>query len=346
MPEEQDIKQLLFQEGVLFSLSISRWTARSRISSDDLLIEVNKDAVDSGFKKLMPTEALHPMATLESKARAVVNNRSMYFDITGGRFVSKAAVSDIIKELTEYKAAFGVELEKFLEGYTHFKDEQLAKLDRVAYERMMAERQKYIGREGISAHAKLTELNEYYEHQQKKNRTLYPDVDTLRQKFNFGWRMFGITDVQMLGGLTEKQIEEANNLLQSQLSQWVQEATFDMHRTLGEVAVQVKVMLEKQGKLNPKNLKPLFDAFETFQAIDFTGASSTRNIINDIRRRFQAGNETDIDYAATAAAVNESSAAFNELLGTVGRLAVDDVARQAGVHALRASGRFARVLDD
>lgn len=343
---EQDIKQLLFQEGVLFGLSVSRWTARSRISGDDLLIDVNKDAVDSGFKKLMPTEALQPLALIESKARKVVNDRSMYFDITGGRFVSKHAVAPIIQELTQYKAAFQVELEKFLEAYPRFKEEQINRLDRVAYDRMMAERLKYVGRSDPSVATKLAELNEYYAQQQIKNRQLYPEIPVLRQKFAFGWRMFGISDVQQLSGISPEQIEQANAQLREQLSQWVREATFDMHRTLGEVAVQVKAMLEKQGKLNPRNLKPLFDAFETFQAIDFTGSSGIRDVINDIRSRFQAGNETAIDFDATADAINASSVAFSSLLDTVGRLAVDDVAQQAGVHALRRSGRFARVLDD
>jgi hypothetical protein len=343
---KEDIKQLLFQEGVLFGLSISRWTARSRINSNDLLIDVNKEAVDSGFKKLMPSEALQPLANIESRARAVVNDRSMYFEITGGRFVAKGAVAGIIQELTELKAAFQVEVEKFLESYPRFKDEQIAKLDRVAYGRMMDERAKYVGRTEPAAAAKLTELNEYYAQQQTKNRTLYPSVQELRRKFGFDWRMFGITDVQQLGGLTAEQVQAANAQLQQQLAQWVREATFDMHRTLGEVAVQVRVMLERQGKLNPRNLRPLFDAFQAFEALDFVGTSAVRNVINDIRSRFQVGNETAIDMDATADAVNESGAAFSTLLDTVGRLAVDDVARQAGVHALRSSGRFARVLDD
>ena len=89
--------------------------------------------------------------------------------------------------------------------------------------------------------------------------------------------MFKVSSANSLNGISAEDALEASQKLQQDLQGWIHETAILMHKTLGEAAAHAKDLLEKQGKLNPKNLKPLFDAFEVFKSIDFAWVQTYRS---------------------------------------------------------------------
>jgi hypothetical protein len=140
----------------------------------------------------------------------------------------------------------------------------------------------------------------------------------------------------------------AQQQVRQDLEQWVRQAAVEMHKTLGEAAANAKRLLEKNDKLNPRNIKPLFDAFETFNAIDFTGASTFHQTIERIKQTFgKKKPDGTMDMELTNDEIHASPhgmSEFRQLLGALSTLAVDDVAEQAGIKSLQA-GEFRRVVE-
>jgi hypothetical protein len=152
------------------------------------------------------------------------------------------------------------------------------------------------------------ELKDWLEQQKLQHRKLYPGIEELPNMFHFSWRMFKVSAMEGLEEMNTLQQDEllaARNALKADLQNWVKTATADMHKALGDAAAQAKNLLEKQGKLNPKNLRPLFEAFETFNAIDFTGSSDWRKQVDSARERFIKRDEDgSINFELTSEAIN------------------------------------------
>jgi hypothetical protein len=170
--------------------------------------------------------------------------------------------------------------------------------------------------------------------------------------FSFQWRMFrvsALTGAEEYTTLQHQDLVAAQDALKRDLQQWVARATMEMHRALGEAALNAKNLLEKNGKVQPRNLKPLFDAFETFKAIDFTGSSSFQDIVNRLKTQFGVTDaQGNVNYELSASNINHLSSSmeqFKELLGQVADLAQDDVAKEAGLAALSKVGEFKRFIE-
>ena len=88
-----------------------------------------------------------------------------------------------------------------------------------------------------------------------------------------------------ISGIEAEDLAQQQEIFQKDMANWVKEQSTKMHQILGEAALRAKELLEKQGKLNPKNLKPLFDAFEAFKAVDFAG-SGFQKAVSDIEKNY------------------------------------------------------------
>jgi len=152
-----------------------------------------------------------------------------------------------------------------------------------------------------------------------------------------------------LGTMEKDELLAAQKKIKDDMQKWVKEASAALHKKLGESALHAAELLKKQGKLNPKNLRPLFDAFEEFKAVDFTGSSDFHAKIEDIRKKFMAMDENGkVDFTKIAESVNATKAgmdSFNDLLGSLGTLAVDSVAEGAGISSLTKVGEFKRLVE-
>jgi len=344
--QESGITRVLFDTGTLFHLYIGRWTANKKMNESDLLIdEVDKSAFYIGHKKLLPRQAQEQLQFIEGHARRFLDNRSVPFPIGNAKYVSYHALRGVLRRLQEFKAQWDVAVDDLITGYPRFKEEQIEKLSQQA--RSIAD--KEANKVAPYAYAaKVKELDGWVKQQEAINRSLYPDVSQLRSRYNFEWRMFKMTPLE---GVESMSTLDAETLLAEQtrvrqdLNRWVGEVSVMMHQQLGEAAAQAKRLLETNGKLNPKNLRPLFEAFETFSAVNFSGTSTFEDTIKSIRARFlKQGGNGETDWQLTAEQVNHSQDEVRSLLTAMSELAVDETAKQAGIRSVRA-GQFGRVID-
>lgn len=343
--ESASLERVLFRHGTLFDLDIGRWMARKKLRSADLLLDASMEAtMQWGHKILLPKEAMKDIQELDSRARAYLANRSVQFPIGGGRFVAAHALTEVIERLRSMREAYHVAVGVLIEKYPELRNAQIVELDKTAYNFAVEEQKKNPTPENWQRLADwLTQ--EYTEH-----RSMYPAPDELRRRFRFEWRMFRIDPSSGIEGMNEEQAEEmrrAQNQLRQELQQWVRQASAEMHQTLGAAALNASQLLARNGKLDPRNLRPLFEAFEAFRAMDFTGQSAFQEAVTRARSAFVVDENGAVDFQKTAETLNAESAkaAFNELLGTMGSLAEQAVADEAGVRAIRSSGAFARVVD-
>jgi hypothetical protein len=343
---EDKVTELLFDKGTLFHLFIGRWTGNKKMNERDLLLEeVDKAAIYLGHKKLLPPEAQHRLQNIEGQARIYLANRSIPFLIANARFVSYHVLQDVLARLNAFKAQFEEAKVYLLQNYPRFKDEQLVRL--AAQSRLRADQEIDKVPHDQRA-AKRREMKEWEEEQAKLNASLYPSIDDLRSKYVFQWRMFKVSAVEGMEQMSAVQastILEEQQRIQDDFRQWVREASGLIHQELGQAASQVKRLLEENGKLSARSLKPLFEAFDTFQAVNFAGTSEFQRMIDQVRSRYLVkGPDGSADYRLAAEVVNRGTDELRGMLNTLSELAIADTANQAGIRSVR-GGDFGRVID-
>lgn len=349
--ETKGLSEALFARGALMGLHIGRWTAVKKMSSNDMLLdEVDTDTIYLGHKKLLPKSATKPLVELEGKARTALAFRSMDFPIAGARFVTYSALPGIVERLTELKGEWNQEVEKLVLAYPALREQQLVMLDRQAQVFVAEEMKKQSQHNEHERKLHDTEqekLNLWLSEQKKANLSFYPKPEELASKFDFTWRMFTISALEGINELDVKEVREAQERLRADLQTWVRAATSSMHQTLGEAAANAKELLKKNGKLTPRNLAPLFNAFESFISVDFTGKSTFQATIQEIKKKFLVA-KPDGTYDLTAMAEGLGNdtrrAEFDGLLASMSDLAVDATAEEAGIRSLTAT-TFGRMVE-
>lgn len=337
------IEDVLFKQGILFDLDIGRWAAIKKLDKDDLhLSSINPNAFHLGHKKLMPKETVDKVYEIESKARSALMICSSDFPIAGARFVRYPVLEQLLAKLGELRVKFFAEVKDLLENYPILRAKQLSILNAQSESIATIKKLELLGKKDA-----LDEVDVWLARQFQRNDAAFPKVEILGEKFRFEWRMFKVSTADSLAIISADQAIEAHKKLQGDLQEWVHETAMMMHKTLGEAAAHANELLEKQGKLNPKNLKPLFDAFEAFKAIDFAG-SDVQQKLDDIKKQYAYVSGGKIDYEASANAINadvHAMSGLKNLLSNLGQFAVEDVAKEAGEKALSKITGYGRVMD-
>jgi predicted CopG family antitoxin len=355
MPQDNEagpigqVEEVLFDRGTLMDLFIGKPTFQKKLRANDVLLEgVNEDAIYLGHKKLMPKRSMEKFVTIEGRARNMLYDRSLDFPLSGARFVFYAALPEVRRELLALKVEWDAAFRELIDQFDTLKEEQLAILDRQSETLAQNEIAKAKPHEQA---AKREAMKNWVEQQKLSIRMLYPKKEELSEMFRFTWRVFKIsplTGLEEMTSMDQEQLIQAREEIQRDLERWIRQASIEMHKTLGEAAANALSMLEKNGKLQPRNMKPLFDAFDTFKAVDFTGASSFQQVIDMIKSQFGRRNVNgEWDFELTTTSINGSPAGmdqFKGLLSKVGSLAIDQTAESAGIEAVKSVGEFRRVI--
>lgn len=343
-----DIAKTLFANGTLMNLHVGKWGAIKKMKAHDLLLDaaqVDENALYLGHKKLLPKTATEELVRIESEGRAFLYNRSVDFPIAGARFVSYAAMPDLLTRLRDLQVRWNAAVVKLIEEYPAHKAAQLKALEDES-DKLAEEELKKVQNETDLRLKRFGELQAWKEAQKVQNESFYPPQNELRRLFYFEWRSFEIQP--QTGGMSQVNAEailEAQQQLQSDLRSWVKEAAVEMHRTLGQAAANARNLLEKHGKLDARNLRPLINAFEAFRAMDFTGKSDFRAVVDRIQKEFITSDLAAASQGLSGDQNADARASLAGLLGEVGKLAVENVAEEAGLNAIAKAGEFARVLD-
>ena len=335
-----DVVQVVFKKGVLFDITIGRWSAKHTISTEDLMLEkVNKKVIKAGSKELLPEDYAYPLVHIEGKIRTFVKMRSMPFPISGAVFVNFKALPKMLKGLRELKLEYDAAAKHLHDHYDEVMEKQIVVLDEEV-RKIAVQNGLY---EPTTSPADREAMKAWLKDAHKKHVSLYPKKEDLLAKYYVTWAMFKVnaledTAASLLSDTEADFFAEQQKELKNKLTGWVKERAALMHKKLGEAAANAQKLLADNGKLNPKNLKPLFDAFEEFTSVDFAG-SSFQKVIEDIEKKY-----VGTDMKVTADKVNSGTDEFGELLATISYLATDEMAQKAGLTALDGS-EFKRVVE-
>lgn len=339
-----DVIQVVFKKGVLFDITIGRWSALHQMKTNDLLLEkLNRRIIYPGHKKLLPDDAAQPIATLEGKIRSFVRKHSMQFPISGAVFVTFKALPDLLKGLKQLKTEYETAAQALVTNWDKFKADQIKALDEEA-RKVAVQNGLY---ENNTPMADKETLKNWLKTQHSQHVDLYPPKDQLLAKYYVSWTMFKVGQLDQTAAEEFQEaaadfFQEQQEKLKQSMIIWVKEKAVEMHKKLGEAAANAKALLAENGKLNPKNLKPLFAAFEEFKSIDFAG-SSFAPVIEGIEKKFLVG-ANGVDFEDVATAVNGSADEFSNLLSSMADLAVEEVAAKAGAVSL-ANSDFKRIVE-
>lgn len=357
MPESREhlareASELLFDRGTLVDLFVGKPTFQRKLRPTSLLLEdvIDDEALQLGNKRLMPKKALERHSQLETHARALLNGNSLVFPIAGARFVTYNALPGLLERLRNLKQSWDEATTEFVNKYETLRSTQLEALD-AQTERLMLQRLNELPPEKRAEQS--PKLLEWQDAERATTRKLYPETQQIPESFKFTWHIFRVPSCEFGSGskglLTDEEITQAQNTMRQDLQQWVRTALVEAHQALGVTAKRAREIFESQGRLHPRNLRPLFEAFETFNAIDFTGKSDWRTQIEEARRRFIMTDATGhIDMNRTAEAINSThfaSGEFKKLLDSIGSLAVEQTAQEAGLLALTKVGEFGRLVE-
>jgi hypothetical protein len=342
----EDVVQVVFSKGVLFDITIGRWSALHQMQTKDLLLEtLNRKVIYPGHKKLLPEEASYPLVNLEGKIRTFVRKKSMPFPVSGAVFVNFKTLPDMLKGLSSLKKEYEARALDLYNNFEEMRDKQIQVLDEES--RKVAVKNGLY--EALTPKADKEILQKWLKDQHEKHVSLYPDRENLLKKYYINWRMFRVnpldeTAATLMTNESAAMISEQQEQLQNDLKLWIKEKAKEMHQKLGEAAHQACQLLAENGKLNPKNLKPLFSAFEEFSAVDFADSSFSQAVA-DIKKKYAVvGAKGEVDFQEVADSVNKNASEFSQLLATMSTLAIEEVAAQAGSTAL-ANSSFKRVVE-
>lgn len=343
---EDGIIDVLFSRGTLFHLYIGRWTGNKKLRERDLLLEkeVDKAAIHIGHKKLMPPEAHARIQRIDSRARTFLDARSLPFPLGNARYVPYSKLQEVLVGLRGFVPQWNEAIDFLVANYDRFKDEQLERLGNQNHALADAELAKAAPDKRAQ---KRRELEQWESDQARINRELYPSTTQLRLKFNFEWRMFRVSPLegieQMTGLDADTVIAEHQRVVETS-KQFVREAAAMLHVELGEAAENARKLLEENGRLSARTLRPLFEAFESFQSLSF-GTSEAQTTIEQIRQRYlRKMGDGATNWELTTDLVNGSKEELQGLLTSISKFATADVAEAAGLRSIR-SGDFSRVID-
>jgi predicted DNA-binding protein len=334
------LSETLFKAGALVDLNIGCWTAMYRQRPSELLMTaVVNESITKMHKALLPVEALEPIKKVESDARRALDCRSTPFPIFGAKFVANHALPSLEEHLAKLRTLYEIRRDELCAIYPDLMEKRLQELhsqtDRAAAEELKKTPDN-------AKTARWHELKDWIIAQDALNKSLYPAQDTLKNKFYFTWVIGKFAPIETPANAV------MNTAIQNQVKDWVKDRMTQIHKDLGERAELAKAMLLKQGKLNPKNLKPLFDSLVEFEAMDFTNASQFHKLVDELKEKYFKSVGGNLDFSVSAEMLNSSETSMKELdaaLTGLSALVKDEAAKAAGDAALAQAQDFKRFVD-
>jgi hypothetical protein len=135
MPESPTLLDALCAKGVLLSVSVRYWRARTRLAAEDLGLQrrqVSDRLIALGHKRLVPREALATLALIESRAHALVEERSFPFLNGVARYLPNDQLAEVNASLAELGREFGLARDAFIADYDRLRQEALAEWTQAA----------------------------------------------------------------------------------------------------------------------------------------------------------------------------------------------------------------------
>ncbi|WP_166442654.1 DUF3150 domain-containing protein [Phragmitibacter flavus] len=295
LQQTPDIITALTREGVLIHVSVRYWRGCRKLDAPDLGIEpgqVNARLVSLGHKRLLPKETLAPLALIEGRVHALVDNNT--FSFLGGlaRFMPNGRIADVQSALAQFEREFQQARQQFLNQYQHNRDTAL--------------------REWTDMAQRLSSDPDQLIHTIQQS---YPPAHKLEKTFGFDVRMFQVSapqdiSLQMLDLGEQNAIAEARRLAANEASTrmrqetetFIAECVTTLRQQTAQLCDEMLASMQsgKTDGVHQRTLNRLSNFIDQFRQLNFAGDDAMEAQLEGIRRELL--NRSAADYRQNHAA--------------------------------------------
>ena len=276
---ENQLLDVLTREGVLISVSVRYWRAAKKLQADDLGLQpdnVSKELISLGHKKLLPKEALQPLALVESRAHALIESSTFPF-LGVARFLPNAKLQEVTERLAELERDFVRAKLAFLGNYEELR-EQARRDWTAAAERLVEEPELLVAR--IEA--------------------AFPTPEKMEQSFRFSTQLFQIripespelrcveaADQDALIRAREAAAREASARIHRDVERFVGDCVATLRRETATLCEEMLASMQggKTG-VHQKTLNRLIRFIDEFRELNFVGDREMDAQLDRVRREF------------------------------------------------------------
>ena len=262
MPESPNLLDALCAKGVLLSVSVRYWRARTRLAAEDLGLQrrqVSDRLIALGHKRLVPREALATLALLESRAHALVEERSFPFLNGVARYLPNDQLAEVNASLAELGREFGLARDAFIADYDRLRQEALAEWTQAATTL------------GVPAGPLVARI-----------RAALPDAVTLATKFSFSVRCFQLSVPEVpLAELVElgtrqdlivarqQAAQAARREIEQSCQEFIRDSVATLREQTAHLVDEMLATVKGTGSVHQKTLNRLRDFIEQFGRLNF-----------------------------------------------------------------------------
>jgi uncharacterized protein YbjQ (UPF0145 family) len=283
-----DILSALTREGVLVNVSVRYWRGCRKLDAHDLGIEpdqVNNRLVSLGHKRLVPKDVLAPLALIESRVHALIENNT--FSFLGGlaRFLPNGRIAEVQTGLRNFETEFQSSKSHFLNHYHQHRDIALQEWSEMA-----------------------TRLSSNPEQLLHTIQQSYPPSHKLEKTFGFEVRMFQVSapqDISLqlldlgehnaIAQARNEAAREASTKMRQETEAFVAECVTTLREQTAQLCEEMLVSIEggKTDGVHQRTLNRLNHFIDQFRQLNFAGDHEMESQLDAVRRELLTRSAAD-----------------------------------------------------
>ena len=312
-----DILNALTREGVLLHVSIRYWRAHKKLNPEDVGIDPAKLSdrlISLGHKRLMPKEALAPLALIESRAHALVEANTFPFLEGLAKYLPNARLIEVQEGLQELEHEFQNARTEFMRGYDQHRQQAMQEWASLA-QRLVPDPERFLA----------------------AIRNAYPTPQKLARSFGFEVRLFQLAlpaeiSLQSLGFDQQREVVEARRHAAQEAAQrihrdaeaFVAECVSSLREQTAQLCDEMLSSMEngKTDGVHQKTLNRLSAFIDQFRQMNFAGDREMEQQLERVRRELL--NRSAADYRQSARAHRSLTQGLQEMRDHARHLAQQD----------------------
>ena len=314
--------------GVLINVSVRYWRARKKLTADDLGLsadQVDDRLISLGHKKLLPRDALHDLALIESRTHAFVAENS--FPFLGGiaHYVPNEKLDEVQQRLHVLRTEFDDAESRFRERYGELRTVGLERW-RDAADSLVGDPERLL--------AKISDA--------------FPPVAAMDRYFSYTISMFqlSVPDVPQAdlieAGTQQELLEtrrraafEARSAIQSSCQDFIADSVATLRQETAVLCSQMLGTISSTDNVHQKTLNRLLKFIDQFKQLNFANDSEMAEQLEAVRKEF---------LARTAEEYRSSDFARDQLVNGLSKLRdkASDLARQDAFELVNSFGQMGR----
>jgi uncharacterized protein DUF3150 len=269
---------VLTREGVLINVSVRYWRGTKKLNAEDLGLnpdEVSKRLVSLGHKRLLPKESTEPLALVEGRAHAFVENNTFPFFNGLAHFVPNTKLEQVTSKLTALEQEFWKAKERFLDQYASSREAALGEWKEMA-QKLVREPERLLA--AIEAS--------------------FPPVQKLEATFGFEMRLFQIAapggmgldlvalgDQQRVIAARDQAAQEAAAKIRAETEAFVVDCVATLRAQTATLCEEMLASIQhSENGVHQKTLNRLIRFVEQFKQMNFVNDQAMEQQLERVRQ--------------------------------------------------------------